>query len=88
VLKPGGRLVVLLGARLLPRSVWLLPFVAVQRLVYGQAPDGDRVTYSGARDGFLVVLDTAGFVSRSHIVRGPFWQAHVYIAEKSDSARE
>ena len=84
VLRPGGRLVVVLGATLLPTSALLLPFVAVQALVYGRSPRAaDEQTAAAAGRPFLVLLRSCGFeAARFEAVRGPFGVAHVYTAEK------
>ncbi len=84
VLRPGGRLIVVLGATLLPTSALLLPFVAVQSLVYGRSPlAGDERIATAAARPFLALLRSCGFeAARFEAVRGPFWVAHVYIAEK------
>ena len=83
VLRPGGRLIVVLGATLLPTSALLLPFVAVQTMVYGRSPrvTEDHVATAAARP-FLALLRSCGFAPRFEAVRGPFWVAQVYVAEK------
>ena len=90
VLRPGGRLVVVLGATLLPTRAALRPFVWFQDLVYGQASSsrpiasdsrgGERLTAGLAR-----VMSDAGLVARSEVVRGPFWQAYLVLGEKTDN---
>lgn len=81
VLRPGGRLIVVLDARLLPSSVWLLPLVAVQRLVYGPA-DAASLTCALAYGSTRLPLAEAGLRVRDECVRGPFWLASLAIAEK------
>ncbi|HEX6798806.1 MAG TPA: class I SAM-dependent methyltransferase [Ktedonobacterales bacterium] len=83
VLRPGGRLIVVLSATLLPTSALLLPFVAIQTMVYGRAPrrEDERVATAAARP-FLALLNRCGFAPRFEAVRGPFWVAHLYVAEK------
>jgi SAM-dependent methyltransferase len=85
VLRPDGQLIVVLGATLLPTSALLLPFVAVQTLVYGHsARREDEQTVTAAARPFLALLRSHGFqIARFEAVRGPFWVAHVYTAEKS-----
>ena len=85
VLRPGGRLIVVLGATLLPTSALLLPFVAVQTVIYGRSPRAaeDHVSTAAARP-FLALLRRCGFeAARFEAVRGPFWVAHVYVADKA-----
>jgi SAM-dependent methyltransferase len=100
VLRLGGCLIVVLGATLLPASLALLPLVAVQTLVYGSgrhvacasdggpaltadAAKGDDV--GGTDDRFAALLASVGLAPRVERVRGPFWVAVVYVAQKSDS---
>jgi SAM-dependent methyltransferase len=98
VLRPGGRVVVVLGAQLIPVHFLLLPLVGLQTLVYGR---GQRRTRSAAgaagaaagdtrpggtrgprTDLLLERMNAAGLVARIEPVRGPFWEAILYIAEK------
>jgi len=98
VLRPGGRLVIVQGAALLPASLPLLPFVAVQSLVYGRRPAtqtsmdtsaGTGASAAGTRgDTLLALLAEAGLGARREVVCGPFWEAYLYIAQKSDDAAE
>lgn len=94
VVRPGGRLIVVLGATLLPANALLWPLVAVQTLVYGRQQPGRRgndqqhSTASGAEtshtsDAFAQRLRAAGLKSQTEHVRGPFWEATLYIAQKS-----
>ena len=84
VLRPGGRLIVVLGATMLPTNALLLPFVAVQTLVYGRSPRAtDEQVATAAALPFLALLRSGGFeAARFEAVRGPFWVAHLYIAVK------
>jgi SAM-dependent methyltransferase len=99
VLRPGGRFVVVLGATLLPSSMHLLPLLGLQALVYGNtqhasgAPDApDALADPDALVGperprdapFALLLAGAGLRPHVERVRGPFWVALLYIAEKSD----
>lgn len=90
VLRPGGRLVIVLGAALLPASLPLLPFVAIQSLVYGRRPatrtsENPGGSANSARgDTLLALLAAAELNARREVVRGPFWEAYLYIAQKSD----
>jgi SAM-dependent methyltransferase len=90
VLRPGGRLVVVLGATLLPAGLLVLPLVAVQTLVYGGrrhvscAPAGPDEPERASDDPFALLLAGAGMTPHAERVRGPFWVALLYIGEKSD----
>ena len=75
VLRVGGRLLVVLGARLLPAHLLVVPLVAMQTLVYGSQgrsmpnaptpPGGDGVGSLGPeREGDLLLGKAAG--SRTH----------------------
>lgn len=92
VLRPSGRLVIVLGAALLPASLPLLPLVAIQSLVYGRRPAartsaGTSEPAQGARgDALLALLSEVGVGARREVVRGPFWEAYLYLAQKSDGA--
>lgn len=92
VLRPSGRLVIVLGAALLPASLPLLPLVAIQSLVYGRRPAartsaGTSGPAQGARgDALLALLSEVGVGARREVVRGPFWEAYLYLAQKSDGA--
>lgn len=89
VLRPGGRLVVVLAAALLPTSAYLLPFIAVQKLVYGKpAPSRTGDDIGGVRrfHPLATLLARAGLAARGERVRGPFWVAHLVLAEKPNPA--
>jgi SAM-dependent methyltransferase len=89
VLRPGGRLIVVLGAALLPARLALWPLVALQTLVYGAArgstpagaelPDGAQTSRLGA------LYAREGVAGRDEHVRGPFWLALLFLGEKSAS---
>jgi len=90
VLRPGGRLIVVMGASLLPANALLIPFVAIHRLMYGasgsEEPLPETETGVGAdtrEDAFAALLRRAGLVPRAEAVRGPFWMAHLYLGEKT-----
>lgn len=87
VLRPGGRLVVVLGAVLLPANILLLPFVAIQALVYGRAPALRPAVETAAdvqhADVLLSLLRAAGMDARREAVRTTSWEASLYIGEKS-----
>ena len=84
VLRPGGRLIVVLGATLLPANLLLLPFVAVQRVVYGRTRS-HRLHRKAEVDEapFTRLLRSRGLVPHEEIVRAPSWQAVLYSGEKS-----
>lgn len=85
VLRPGGRLVVVLGAALVPTTPLVLPLVALQSIVYGRRPHpGDANTgVTESHGGQLGArLAIAGLNPSSEQVRGPFWQAYLVLADK------
>lgn len=82
VLVPGGRLVIVLGAGLLPTRFALLPLVALQRLVYGPtAPAAGRGCMASTHT-MALPLDAAELTGKSECVRGPFWEAYLMVVEK------
>jgi SAM-dependent methyltransferase len=97
VLRPGGRLVVVVGASLLPTRAWLLPFVALQRLAYGRS--APRTGTSGRRDTAMgavvtepaqgrasgIPLDAAGLIRREERDRSAYWEVYVTIGDKPHS---
>lgn len=94
VLRPGGRLIVVLGATLLPANALVWPLVAVQALVYGRQQPGssrgrgerNRTREDPALSSSNVLaqhLRAAGLMPNVEQVRGPFWEATLYIAQKS-----
>jgi SAM-dependent methyltransferase len=83
VLRPGGRLVVVLSASLLPASLLLLPLVALQRLVYGSGPSGASGCAVARAAGAHLPLAAGGMEPRAECVRGPFWEAYVVTGEKT-----
>lgn len=86
VLRPGGRVVVVLGAVLLPGRALHSPLVALQTLVYGRASISEVEPGTPPDAGPMGTLFArAGFVGRAERVRGPFWVALLYLGEKSDS---
>ena len=94
VLRPGGRLIVVLGATLLPANALMWPLVTVQTLVYGRQQlwrSRGRGERNGARadsaistsDVLAQRLRATGLMPNVELVRGPFWEATLYIAQKS-----
>ena len=101
VLVPDGRLIVVLGARLIPNHhVLLLPLVALQAVVYGRAgknaqsrknqgPSEGRARKEipaiiGPRaEALLQGLRAAGLMGSLEPVHGPFWEAYVFVAQKT-----
>jgi SAM-dependent methyltransferase len=91
VLRPGGRVIVVLGAQLFPAHFLLLPLVGLQTLVYGReqrrstnagGETGPGVSQPPRADPLLAHMLVAGLDAWVEPVRGPFWQALLYIAEK------
>jgi SAM-dependent methyltransferase len=78
VLRPGGRLIVVLGAELLPEHLWLRPLVWLQRGVYG----GRGAATCAGNSHVALPLARAGLVGRDECERGAFWLAHLVVAEK------
>jgi SAM-dependent methyltransferase len=86
VLRPGGRLVIVLGASLLPARAVLRPLVALQRLVYGRADAQAAVNCAGSSNiatALLIRLRAAGLTPQANCVSGPFWVAYLVIAQKA-----
>jgi SAM-dependent methyltransferase len=94
VLRPGGRLVVVVGASLLPTRAWLLPFIAIQRLAYGgpaasagrasrRKPGAGAVrTVQDASRRSGIPLEAAGLIRREECDRSDFWEVYVTIGDK------
>jgi len=93
VLRLGGRLLIVLGAQLLPAHLLVVPLVAFQTLVYGgrstrtpgapqRSEEADTPTPEPPGDLLLQRLRRAGLSARVEAVRGPFWIAIIYVAEK------
>lgn len=85
VLRPGGKLIVVLGATLLPTRPLLRPLIAAQRLVYGRAEvdaqaSGQPDAQPGLAAPLLDRMRTAGFAPQMERVAGPFWVAYVITA--------
>lgn len=84
VLRPGGRLIVVLGASLLPSRVALAPLVALQRIVYGRrAMDAQAHAEPELAASLLSRMRMAGFATRLEREEGPFWVAYVITATAS-----
>ncbi|MEO7001482.1 MAG: class I SAM-dependent methyltransferase [Ktedonobacterales bacterium] len=90
VLRPGGRLIIVMGAELLPARAALVPLVALQTLVYGrrgEASGAGRANCAlSTTSGLGKALTEAGFLPQAECVAGPFWQAYLLLAERSDMA--
>lgn len=81
VLRPGGRLIVVLSATLLPARPLLRPLVAVQRLVYGrQAVEAQASAQPDLAAPLLARMRAAGFAPELERTPGPFWVAYVITA--------
>ncbi len=83
VLRPGGRLVIVEGASLVPRGPLLALLVGIARLVYGRAVvagPGDAAQLAALRR--RIPLAEAGLVPSQELVTGPFWRAHLALGEK------
>ncbi|HEY7848682.1 MAG TPA: class I SAM-dependent methyltransferase [Ktedonobacterales bacterium] len=81
VLRPGGRLIVVISATLLPTRALLAPLVAVQRLVYGPQPAGTQANAApGIATPLMQRMRVAGFTPQLERAPGPFWVAYVMTA--------
>ncbi len=81
VLRPGGRLIVVLAASLLPARPLLWPLVAVQRLVYGrQVKEGQSSAQPEIGAELMARMRDAGFAPQLERTPGPFWVAYVITA--------
>ncbi len=85
VLRPGGRLIVVLSAGLLPGSLLLAPLVALQALVYGRGPSGGSGCAVARAAQAQLPLAAGGMEARAECVRGPFWEAYIVIGEKPET---
>jgi SAM-dependent methyltransferase len=84
VLRPSGRLVIVLGASLLPARAIVRPLVTLQRLVYGRSSARSAVSCAGASAKPLIArLRDAGLAPQPECVSGPFWIAYVVMATKA-----
>jgi SAM-dependent methyltransferase len=81
-LRPGGRLVIVLGASLLPARAILRPLVAVQRLVYGRSAQATVSCAGTIASALIGRLRDAGLAPQAECVSGPFWVAYVVMAAK------
>ena len=86
VLRPGGRLVVVLGAGLLATRLPLLPLVGVARLVYGKSAPASGQGCALAAQAAPLPLAAAGLTGKPECVRGHFWEAYLVVAEKPAEA--
>lgn len=81
VLRPGGRLIVVLAATLLPVNTLLRPLVAVQRLVYGRRNvEAQATSQPEIAAPLLASMRAAGFTPQLERTPGPFWVAYVITA--------
>ncbi len=79
VLRPGGRLIIVEGAHLLPQNPLLGVLVGIQNLVYGRAAvQGPAQPAALAALQLRLPLAAAGLIPSQEVVEGPFWR--VYIA--------
>ncbi len=81
VLRPGGRLIIVLAASLLPARPLLRPLVALQRMVYGRATvEAQASAQPDIATPLLDHMRAAGFAPQLERVPGPFWVAYVITA--------
>lgn len=83
VLRPGGRLIVVEGANLVPRGPLIAPLIWLQRLVYGRtAVDGPPSPALTTALAQRIPLATAGMTSAGEFVEGPFWRVFIVTGQK------
>jgi hypothetical protein len=82
VLRPDGRLIVVLSASLLPANLLLAPLVAVQRLAYGRGSSVASGCAIARAAQSQLPLAAGGMTPRAECVRGPFWEAYIVVGEK------
>jgi len=97
VLRPHGRLVIVLGATLLPTRLAVAPLVLFQSLVYGRSTRWATDRRNGAADNaasaqgqasatldpMASALAQARLVPTADRVRGPFWEAYIMVGDKA-----
>lgn len=82
VLRPDGRLIVVLSGTLLPNRAALAPLIGIQRLVYGRAATREPSDAATPQVGGALQqrMRVAGFEPWLERVRGPFWVVNVITA--------
>jgi SAM-dependent methyltransferase len=82
VLRPGGRLIVIEGAYLLPATLWQRFLIGLHILVYGWTALHGPAQAEAVRPGRRIPLEAAGLVRHSERVSTPRWVAFLTIGEK------
>jgi SAM-dependent methyltransferase len=97
VLRPGGCLIVVEGAMLLPATLWVIPLVAFQALIYGQSlqcalergearrravPQGQVYTEDLPARASAIPLESAGLRRREQRDWSRLWVVYVTVGEK------
>ncbi|GEM_PF-363043 len=84
VLRPHGRLIIVMGAQLLPTRLALAPLAIFQSLVYGsRATQATRARWqNNARNPLAEALAHAGLTPQVEAVRAAFWEAYILMGEK------
>ena len=83
VLRPGGRLIIVEGAHLLPKNPLLWVFVRVQMVVYGRAAvEGPAEATQLAALAQRIPMRAAGLIPSQAVVEGPFWRAYLAYGDK------
>ena len=83
VLRPGGRLIIVQGASLLPRGPLLWLLVQIERLVYGRAATvavADPVALQALVRHIPLVA--AGLLPAQEVVSGSCWRAYLIMGQK------
>jgi SAM-dependent methyltransferase len=84
VLRPEGRLIIVIGASLLPRGMLATLFSYFTQFVYGGRSELQTSTPEEQSRLFRQVpMESAGLVPELEIVDGPFWRAYIMTGKKS-----
>ena len=82
VLRPGGQIIIVMGAQLTPGALWRTLLAGVARLVYGRA----TVPEAGPALRNALPLATVGIAAQAEIVSGPTWRAYIIIGTRGHDA--
>jgi SAM-dependent methyltransferase len=82
VLRPGGRLIVIEGAYLLPATLWQRLLIGLHFLVYGPAVLRSPAQPDAELPGMAIPLEVAGLARHSERVATRRWVAFLTIGDK------